>query len=100
MLLIFLKRNPNIVVGRALGSALFYMLKLILLSVVAVAPLYFLSPVLLGLFAGRGRIISYGAPLAINAVIFALLGIGLLVVTRDKQLHSFINVIRKKRLDR
>jgi putative peptidoglycan lipid II flippase len=96
VLLFFLKKNPNIIIGRALGSAIFYMLKLILLSCIAVAPLYFLSPVLLDLFTGRGRLISYGAPLAINAVIFALLGIGLLFVTRDKQLHGLLRVIRKK----
>jgi len=90
MLFVFLRKNPNIVIGRALGSSLFYMLKLILFSCIAVAPLFFLSPILLGLFAGRGRIISYGAPLAINAVIFALLGIGLLVVTKDKQIYKII----------
>jgi len=97
MLFVFLRKNPNIVVGRALGSALFYLLKLILLSCIAVAPLYFLSPVLVGLFAGRGRLISNGAPLAINAVIFALLGTGLLVVTKDKQLYGLVRAIRKKR---
>jgi len=95
MLFVFLRKNPNIVVGRALGSALFYMLKLILLSGIAAAPIYFLSPVLVELFAGRGRLISCGAPLAINAVIFALLGIGLLFVTRDKQIQSLLRVINK-----
>jgi putative peptidoglycan lipid II flippase len=97
MLLVFMKKNPNIVIGRALGSALLYMLKLVLLSGIAVAPLFFLSPALVGLFSGRGRIISYGAPLAINAVIFGLVGIGLLVVTKDKQIQSLLRVIRNKR---
>jgi putative peptidoglycan lipid II flippase len=96
MLLAFLKKNPNIIVGRALGSALFYMLKLILLSSIAAAPLYFLSPALLGLFTGKGRVISYGAPLMINSAVFALLGIGLLFVTKDKQLFSLIRMIRKR----
>jgi len=97
MLFVFLRKNPNIIIGRALGSALFYLLKLILLSCIAVAPLYFLSPVLVKLFAGRGRIISYGAPLAINAFIFAMLGIGLLVVTRDKQLLGLFRAINKRK---
>jgi putative peptidoglycan lipid II flippase len=97
VLFAFLRKNPNIVIGRALGSALIYMLKLILLSCISVAPLYFLSPMLLGLFSGRGRIISYGAPFAINAVIFALLGIGLLLVTRDKQINNLLRVLRNKR---
>jgi putative peptidoglycan lipid II flippase len=94
MLLVFLRKNPNIIIGRALGSALFYMLKLILLSCIAAAPLYCLSPALLDLFAGKGRVISYGTPLMINAAVFALLGIGMLFVTKDKQLFSLIRMIR------
>jgi len=95
MLFVFLRRNPNITVGRAIGSSLLYMLKLILFSCISAVPLYFLSPVLAKLFAGRGRLISNGAPLAINAVIFAVLGIGLLVVTKDKQILSLLRVINK-----
>jgi len=97
MLFVFLKRNPDIVVGRALGSALFYTLKTVLFSCIAALPVYFMSPLLLGLFAGRGRIISYGAPLMINAVIFALSGIGLLAITRDRQLKGLVRVLRESK---
>jgi putative peptidoglycan lipid II flippase len=71
-------------------------LKLLLLSGIAVIPLLLLSPRLLELFAGRGRVIAYGVPLAINAIIFAAIGIGLLFLTRDKQLHALIRIIRRK----
>jgi len=93
LLLVFLKKNPNIAVGRALGSALAYMLKLSLLSAVAIVPLYLLSPHLLELFAGRGRFVSYGIPLAISGVGYVLLGIALLAVTKDKQLANLLRVI-------
>jgi len=96
LLFIFLKKNPEITVGRALGPALGYTLKLLLLSGIAVIPLLLLSPRLLELFAGRGRVIAYGAPLAINAIIFAAIGVGLLFLTRDKQLHALIRIIRKR----
>jgi len=96
MLFVFLRKNPNIVIGRALGSSLIYMLKLVLFSCIAVAPLYWLSPQLLGLFAGKGRIISYGAPLVINALVFASLGLGLLSITKDKQLFNLFKVLNKK----
>ncbi|MDR0315288.1 MAG: murein biosynthesis integral membrane protein MurJ, partial [Treponema sp.] len=39
LLLAFLKKNPNIAVGRALGSALLYTLKLMILSGLAIIPL-------------------------------------------------------------
>jgi len=72
------------------------MLKLMLFSGVAVVPLYFLSPILLNLFAGKGRVISYGMPLAANAVIFALLGIGLLFITRDRQLGALVRIVKRR----
>jgi putative peptidoglycan lipid II flippase len=97
LLFAFLRRNAHITVGRALGSSLIYMLKLMLFSGLAAAPLYFLSPILLALFAGKGRIVSYGAPLAINAAAFALLGIGLLFVSRDRQLGAFIRILQGRK---
>ena len=95
LLLAFLKRNPNITVNRALGSALLYILKLSLFSGIAVIPLHFLSPLLLQLFAGKSRIISYGTPLAVNVTIFALLGLLMLFISRDRLLYSFVRRFRK-----
>jgi len=94
LLLAFLKSNPHIAVGRALGSALLYTLKLSLLSAIAVIPLFLLTPRLLEIFAGRGRVIAYGVPLAINGVVFGLMGIALLFITRDRQLKKVIRMIR------
>ena len=95
LLLAFLKSNPHITVGRALGSAFIYMLKLSLLSAIAVIPLLLFTPHLREIFAGRGRLIAYGVPLAINVIAFAALGIALLFITRDKQLKKVIRMIRK-----
>jgi putative peptidoglycan lipid II flippase len=96
LLLAFLKRNPNIAVGRALRSALLYTFKMVILSGIAVAPVALLNPRLSALFTGQGRLIAYGAPLALNALIFALLGIVLLIVTRDRQFSVLLHAIRRK----
>ena len=96
MLLVFLKKNPNISVRHAVMPSLFYTFKLLVLSGIAVIPLLLFSPRLVELFAGRGRIIAYGMPLAINGIIFAALGIGMLFITKDKQLYALINVLKKK----
>jgi putative peptidoglycan lipid II flippase len=90
LLLAFLKRNPCIAAGRALGSALVYTLKLSVLSGLALIPVRLLSPRLLAVFAGRGRLISYGIPLAAAALIFAALGILLLIITRDRRLAALL----------
>ncbi|MCL1958933.1 MAG: murein biosynthesis integral membrane protein MurJ [Spirochaetes bacterium] len=85
LLLVFLRKKPNITI-LPVFSVLLYILKLIILSVLAAIPVYFLSPVLLAFFSNRGRIVSYGLPLMINAIIYILLGIALLAVVKDKNL--------------
>jgi len=97
LLLAFLKRNPGIAVGRALRSALLYTLKLLVMSAIAVIPVILLSPHLLAFFAGQGRLAAYGAPLAINALVFGTLGITMLIVTRDRQIGIVLQAIKRKR---
>ena len=96
LLLAFLKRNPRIAVGRALGSALAYALKLAAVSGLAVIPVRQLSPRLLALCAGRGRLVSWGVPLAVNTLVFATLGILLLVITRDRYLCGLLRGIPRR----
>ncbi|MFP3042919.1 murein biosynthesis integral membrane protein MurJ [Treponema primitia] len=95
LLLAFLRRNPRVTIDKALPAALIYAVKLILFSCIAAVPILALSPRLLHLFAGRGRIIAYGIPLAINAAIFGAVGIVLLVISRDKQIRGIRNMLRK-----
>jgi len=97
LLLAFLRRNPRVAVGRALSSALLYALKLCALSAVAVVPVLLLSPALLDAFAGFGRVVAFGAPLALCALVFAALGIALLAATKDKQLRALAGVLRRVR---
>jgi putative peptidoglycan lipid II flippase len=96
LLVIFLGKNPNINLGSVIGPALLYILKMLILSAIAAAPIYFLSPVLRDICAGHGRIISYGIPLAISAVIYLLLGVFLLAVVKDENFTGLLKMIRKK----
>ncbi|MCL2809913.1 MAG: polysaccharide biosynthesis C-terminal domain-containing protein, partial [Treponema sp.] len=95
-LIIFLKRNPNIKLGTVIGPALFYILKMLILSALAIIPIYFISPLLNNIFTGHGRIISYGVPLILNAVIYFFIGFVLLTVVKDKNLLGLLNIVRKK----
>jgi putative peptidoglycan lipid II flippase len=97
LLLAFLGRNPRIAVGRALKSALGYTLKLAVFSSIAVIPVLYLKTVLISRLAGRGRFITYGVPFAVTAVVFAALGILLLALSRDKQLRTLADMLRKRR---
>ena len=96
LLLTFLRKTPAITMGQTLKSAVGYALKLILFSAIAVVPVLFLSPWLANLFAGYGRVISQGAPLFINALVFAGSGIMLLVITGDRLFFGIVRMIRRK----
>jgi putative peptidoglycan lipid II flippase len=95
-LFFFLKKNPAISLGRTLKSALIYLFKLILFSALALIPVLIISPMLSEIFLEKGRIISQGAPLLINAFIYASTGLALLAVTRDRQFMGIIKIIRGK----
>jgi putative peptidoglycan lipid II flippase len=96
LLLLFLRRNPNIKVKQALGSALLYALKLIVLSGLALLPLLALMPRISRPLAGQGRLIAQGLPLAVSGLLYAAIGLTLLLVTRDRQLRSLISLIRRR----
>jgi putative peptidoglycan lipid II flippase len=93
-LLVFLKKNPNINLGHVLNSTLIYIIKLLILSGIAAVPVYFLSPTLQTFFANKGRIISYGAPLIINASVYAVIGISMLALVRDKNLLVLVKMLK------
>jgi putative peptidoglycan lipid II flippase len=97
LLLVFLRKNPNISLGRTLRSALAYALKLLVFSFLAGLPLLALRSPLAALFAGRGRLVRQGLPLAISGLIYAALGLGLLLVTGDRQLRAALRVLRRRR---
>jgi len=96
VLLVFLKKNPNINLKAVIGPSLLYILKMIVLSALAVIPLFFISPLICGIFEEHGRIIRHGAPLAINAFIYLFIGITLLALVKDQNLIGIKNMIKKK----
>ena len=96
LLLALLKRKPNITLSPAFSSVPLYILKLSVFSALAAVPVYFLSPFLQSFFLGRGRIISYGIPLIINASVFILIGFAMLALAKDQYFNSIINIFRRK----
>jgi putative peptidoglycan lipid II flippase len=97
LLIVFLRKNKNIAIRAALGSVLLYVLKLVIISVLAATPVYFLSPSIQEFFAGNGRLVSYGVPLAVNGIAYMLLGIFMLAITKDQYLLGIFGMFKKKR---
>ncbi|MCF0242501.1 MAG: murein biosynthesis integral membrane protein MurJ [Treponema sp.] len=94
-LFIFMTKMESFNVKKLIKDLGLYILKIVLFSLVAAIPIFFLRPVLLKLFEGHNRIISYGLPVIISAVIFAVIGVGLLILTGDKSTKALIKKIKK-----
>ena len=95
-LFIFLKKNQNLNIKSVTLGTIFYALKLVVLSLIACLPAYFVRKALLPLFEGRGRILGYGLPFALTAVCYGLVGIILLIITRDEIVRLIIKKLRRK----
>jgi len=91
-LFIFMKKLNSFDVKALVKSSLLYIIKIIILSLIAALPCYFLRPILLNTFSAYSRIISQGMPIFISAIIFAVIGIGLLIITKD----PIVKVVAKK----
>lgn len=96
-LFIFMKKLGTMETRRIIISNLLYAVKISVMSVIAAVPCWFLRPLLLKAFEGHGRLISAGLPLAILAVIFAVIGVLELVVTRDEIVIKITSSLRAKR---
>ena len=82
-LFFFLKKTPSVDVNSVVKSTLLYALRMIVFSVIASLPVYFLRGKLVSLFAGHGRLVSQGMPVVLTAVLFAVVGVALLFITKD-----------------
>lgn len=83
-LFIFMKKMNSFNVKKVVSNTILYGLKVAVYSVIAAIPCYFLRPVLLNVFDGYGKLVAYGMPVAILAVIFAIIGVLELVITKDE----------------
>jgi len=94
-LFLFTRKLESFKTGLLVKSSILYSIKIILMSVIAALPCYFLRPLLLNAFEGHSRIISAGLPVLILALIFAVIGVLELVITKDSIATSIFKKIKK-----
>lgn len=96
-LFIFMKKMEAIEIKKVIINTIIYILKILILSVIAAIPCYFLRPVLLSLFENHGRLIAYGAPVLILAIIYFTIGVLELIITKDEITKTILNKLRKSK---
>lgn len=82
----------SIEVGKVLKGTLLYTLRIIILSVIAAIPTYFIHNLLVKMFSDGGRLLGFGMPVVLSAIVFAIIGVLELIITRDE----LVKVILKK----
>lgn len=96
LLFVFLGRKKTLNMKKVSLGTLLYFLKMFAFSAVATVPAYFLRKPLVEFFAGHNRFISQGLPVVISAVAFALVGLILMVITKDPLIKTVLRKLRRR----
>jgi putative peptidoglycan lipid II flippase len=99
-LFIFLGKNKHISITPLLYNSIIYILKITIFSVISIIPVLFVSPRVRNLaacFNINNRLITQAAPLIISFIIFAALGMALLIVTRDRYVKTLLGTFKRIR---
>lgn len=96
LLFAFLKKLKTADTNSIIKLSFIYCLKIVLFSLIASVPIYFLHPIFVNKFIGLGRFLGNGLPIILSALIFATVGILLLLITKDEMLFSLIKKILRR----
>jgi len=91
----FMKKMESIDIKKLTSQTVFYITKLLIFSIIAAVPCWFIRPVVIRFFADYSRIISQGMPIAIIAILFGLIGITELILTKDEIVSVIIKKFKK-----
>lgn len=94
-LFVFMKKMEAIEVGRVVKGTILYALKMCVFSVIAAVPTYFVHKLTVEYFADYSKIICYGAPILISGIVFAVIGVLELIITRDEIISVILHKVRK-----
>lgn len=91
-LYIFLTKNKEIDSKNIIKTSILYALKMIIFSAIASVPIFLLKDKILSIFENHGKLISQGIPVLITAIIFGIVGLILMIITKD----SLIEIVKNK----
>lgn len=102
-LFLFMKNSPAIknsergALAKMVASLTIYIVRIICFSAIASCPTFFLHNYLVGKFGGSGaRLVAFGVPLFLSLLLFAAIGVALLVLFKDESLGVIRGRLRKR----
>ena len=96
-LFIFMKKLDSFKIRKVVFQTLGYILKMAVYSIIAAIPCYFVHSLLVKFFAENSRIVSYGIPVILTTLLFAIIGIAELIITKDEIIHTIIQKVKSKK---
>lgn len=96
MLFIFLAKMRTINTLAFVREIVLYALKICAFALAAGAAIFFARPYIISMASGHNRLISSGVPVVATALIFAVIGIIFLIITKDKIAQAASKSIVKK----
>lgn len=98
ILLYLLAKDPLFSVKKVVFDRLFYVLRMILFSVIAGVAVFFVRIPLVAMFKDSTNNFVYaGIPFVVSALLFAFIGVALLVLTKDKNANSLFSMLKRKK---
>ncbi|MCQ2591895.1 MAG: murein biosynthesis integral membrane protein MurJ [Treponema sp.] len=94
-LLIFMKKMESVNVKKVVIDTIIYSLKITVFAVIAAIPCYFLKPVLLTAFENHNRLVAYGVPVIILALLYFAIGVLELIITKDEIIRAIVKKFKK-----
>lgn len=94
-LFVFMKKMEAINIKTVTLQTLIYIFKMIIFSMIAAFPCWLLRPLLIKIFSGYNRLVSQGMPIAILAVLFGIIGVAELVISRDENIRAITGKFRR-----
>ena len=96
VLVLALARKKIDGLGDAFAKSGVYALKIFLFAGISVMPVWFLEPALDRHWAGAGRLLSYGLPLGIGALVFVMVILGILLASHDEIAAALSRMVGKR----
>ena len=91
-----MKKGENTQTGDVVKTTILYSLKMIVLSIIAIIPVILLKEWIFGLFANYNRLISQGLPLIILILIFGIIGVLLMIITKDSLVKTIVSIVKNR----
>lgn len=95
VLFCFMKKLGTFKIGFILKKSIIYIVKITIYSIIAIIPTYFVHNFFVNAMAGKGRLIAYGVPVLISAIVFGAIGVLLLIITKDDITKVLLKKVKK-----